>query len=144
MSKLASDTAMILAAGLGKRMRPLTATRPKPLVKVAGKALMDHALDRLAAALRRWLTMSAQQLADAVPVTRITRNWTGPGLADPDSIALEAGTRVLGGLASSRLDNALVRGEQLAVAVTAGAQTLEQVGFGRLDARDHPRSSSQI
>ena len=70
-----------------------------------------------------------REMVDAVPVTRITRNWTGPGLGDPDSIALEAGMRVLGGLASSRLDNALVRGEQLAVAVTAGAQTMEQVGF---------------
>ena len=70
-----------------------------------------------------------REMVDAVPVTRITRNWTGPGLADPDSLALEAGTRVLGGLASSRLDNALVRAEQLAVRVTAGTQTLEQVGF---------------
>jgi MurNAc alpha-1-phosphate uridylyltransferase len=59
-------TAMVMAAGLGKRMRPLTATRPKPLVEVAGKALLDHVLDRLRAAGVERVVVNVHYLADAM------------------------------------------------------------------------------
>ena len=70
-----------------------------------------------------------REMTDQVPVTRLTRNWSGPGLNEPDAPALQIGLHILGGLSSSRLDNALVRGDQLAVRVTASAMTFEQVSF---------------
>jgi MurNAc alpha-1-phosphate uridylyltransferase len=59
-------TAMIMAAGLGKRMRPLTATRPKPLIEVGGKALLDHVLDRLRVAGVTKVVVNVHYLADAL------------------------------------------------------------------------------
>jgi MurNAc alpha-1-phosphate uridylyltransferase len=59
-------TAMIMAAGLGKRMRPLTATRPKPLIQVAGQPLLDHVLEHLRTAGVRKAVVNVHYLADAV------------------------------------------------------------------------------
>ena len=60
------ETAMVMAAGLGKRMRPLTATRPKPLVEVAGKTLIDHTFDHLRSAGVKRAIVNVHYLGDAL------------------------------------------------------------------------------
>ncbi|WP_373487573.1 M16 family metallopeptidase [Blastomonas sp.] len=67
-------------------------------------------------------TLTEEKVAimnDKVPTARLYRSWIVPGLNDPEFDAIDVGMTVLGGLASSRLDNILVREEQKAVAVTA-------------------------
>jgi predicted Zn-dependent peptidase len=68
-------------------------------------------------------------LKDRVAQTRISRAWVVPGMLDPDAVPLSVGASILGGLASSRLDNALVRGDQLASSVSAGSQAFHRLGF---------------
>lgn len=67
-------TAMIMAAGLGKRMRPLTATRPKPLIEVGGKTLLDHVLERLRTAGVRKVVVNVHYFADALEAHLASRD----------------------------------------------------------------------
>ncbi len=92
------STAMVMAAGLGKRMRPLTATRPKPLVEVAGKPLLDHCLDRLRAAGVKKAVVNVHYLADALEA-HLSHRVTGIDYAvsDERALLLETG----GGLAKA-------------------------------------------
>ena len=70
-----------------------------------------------------------QVMQDRVANTRLYRTWTVPGRADATSIPLDLAADILGGLASSRLDNALVRGDQSAVSVSANLQRHQRVGM---------------
>ena len=70
----------------------------------------------------------AVTIKDRVAATLVLRAWPVPGMNDKDAVALDVAAQVLGGLASSRLDNALVRKEELAVSVSAGIQSMSQVG----------------
>jgi N-acetyl-alpha-D-muramate 1-phosphate uridylyltransferase len=95
---LVTDTAMVLAAGLGKRMRPLTAAQPKPLVRVAGKALIDHALDRLADAGIARAIVNVHYLADALEAHVLARRVPQVTISDERAQLLETG----GGMAKAR------------------------------------------
>lgn len=91
MSELASDTAMVMAAGLGKRMRPLTATTPKPLVRVAGKPLVDHALDNLARSGIARAVVNVHYLADALEAHVSARAAPKVVISDERAHMLETG-----------------------------------------------------
>src|SRR5688500_4798417 len=70
-----------------------------------------------------------QVMRDRVANVRLYRSWAVPGLTHQDMVPLSVGASVLGGLASSRLDNLLVRGDQSAVRVTADVQPFQRVGI---------------
>ena len=88
---LVSDTAMVLAAGLGKRMRPLTATRPKPLVQVAGKPLIDHALDKLVEAGITRAVVNVHYLGDSLEAHLGNRKGPAITISDEREQLLETG-----------------------------------------------------
>ena len=77
-------------------------------------------------------------MKDRVPAVTLLKTWAVPGLLDRQTAALDLGGAVLGGLASSRLDNALVRNEKLAVSVSASNSAQQRVGIFQLQAVVRP------
>ena len=67
-------------------------------------------------------------LKDALAFTVVTRSWAVPGLLSPQSALLDIGGSILGGLASSRFDQTLVRGEKIAIQASASNQSLQRAG----------------
>ena len=92
------STAMVLAAGLGARLRPLTLDRPKALVTVAGRALIDHMLDRLAAAGVRRVVVNVHAFADQMEAHLAGRTDLQVIISDERGALLETA----GGLKAAR------------------------------------------
>lgn len=91
-------TAMVLAAGKGTRMRPLTEATAKPLLKVGGKALIDHLLDNLVAAGVKRAVVNVHWCADLVEAHVKARTDLEIVISDERAEVLETG----GGLAKAR------------------------------------------
>jgi len=91
MDKLVSDTAMVMAAGMGKRMRPLTASTPKPMVRVGGKPLIDHTLDRLAEAGVSKAVVNVHHHADVLEGHLKARKSPEVTVSDERELLLETG-----------------------------------------------------
>jgi N-acetyl-alpha-D-muramate 1-phosphate uridylyltransferase len=85
------DTAMVLAAGFGKRMRPLTDTIPKPLVKVGGKPLIQYAFDRLREARVSRAVVNGHYLADQIEHWAKTQTAPAAVFSDERDEILETG-----------------------------------------------------
>lgn len=86
--------AMVLAAGLGKRLRPLTANRPKPLIDIAGRPMIDSVLDGLADAGVREAVVNAHHLADQLAAHLAGRSRPSIRLVrEPDLLGTAGGTQ---------------------------------------------------
>jgi N-acetyl-alpha-D-muramate 1-phosphate uridylyltransferase len=84
-------TAMVMAAGLGMRMRPLTERMPKALIEVGGKALIDHTLDRLEAAGVIRAVVNVHAFADQMQAHLAKRRSPEILISDERAMLLETG-----------------------------------------------------
>ena len=123
-AKYGPDNAVLVLAGdvdvrAAKRM----------VTKWFGKIPRGPAVARLEAPIPTLPAPVSKVLRDKVPYTRIARYWAVEGVNGADTTALYAAAAVLGGLSSSRLDNALVRGDKTVVNVSASVGSFEKLGL---------------
>lgn len=83
--------AMVLAAGIGQRMRPITDSLPKPLVRIGGKAMLDHALDRLAESGVTEAVVNVHHLAEQIEAHLAGRTHPRIVISDERDELLETG-----------------------------------------------------
>lgn len=85
------DAALVFAAGLGTRMRPVTDHLPKPLVRVGGRTMLDHTLDRLAEAGVRRAVVNVHYLAEQIEAHLAARRAPDVAVQDERALLLDQG-----------------------------------------------------
>ena len=131
--KYGPNNAVLVLAG------DVSAAQARPLVeKYFGDIPRGPVNTPAAAPVPTLAAPKAEVMKDRVAFTRIYRNWTVPGLTDPEFVPLDVGATVLGGLASSRLDNELVRKDQTAVRVSASLLPFQRLSLFEVQADVKP------
>lgn len=126
MSAGAPATAMVLAAGLGTRMRPANDAVPKPLVQLAGRALIDHVLDRLAAAGVKRAVVNLHYMADKLETHLAGRKAPAIVFSDERDAILDTGGGVARALPLLAAEHFFIHNAD-SVWVEGAAPTLERM-----------------
>ena len=133
IDKYGPNNAVLVLAG------DISAAEARPLVqKYFGQIARGPVNTPAAAPVPTLPQPVSKVMKDRVAATQVSRYWPAPGITAEELVALEVGGSVLGGLASSRLDNALVRNEKIAVSVSAGMSAYQRVGMFVVNATVKP------
>ena len=131
--KYGPNNAVLVIAG------DVSAAEARPLVeKYFGSIPRGPVNNPAQAAIPTLAAPKSMVMKDNVAAVQVSRYWPAPGLLDPQLVALDVGGSVLGGLASSRLDEVLVRNEKIATSVQAGLFAFQRVGVFTVSATVKP------